>query len=372
MAGCFISPSSRSPRKPRVSGDSRRCSDTTSASSRISSLPATLAPAARMRGVSPRALQASTSIPRAFASAMTRMPIAPVPNTPSVLPSNCVSISRGQAPVRISPSSFGMRRATASISAIVCSATALALTPAVLQTVTPRRCADWRSILSVPVPQIETSFNCGQAANTLSVKCACARILIATLAPSRRRLNSVSASAPRSLKTRISPSRAQRCSAGVPLKIEGKSSGTTISGSGMRETLPSGDGFLHEATCVELLGHFLVLLEHRCAVDVRELDCAHIDERLLHARAPESDIFDGGHDAAEQTLAEQSHVLRRHGGVDGILHRQAELFPQLFLVEAITHLIARFDHELFTLVALSIGELRVEITQRQPSERNMA
>ena len=66
----------------------------------------------------------------------------------------------------------GILRPTVSISVMACSATAKALTPGVLVTVTPRRPAASRSMLSVPVPQIEISFISRQAAITPSVNLA--------------------------------------------------------------------------------------------------------------------------------------------------------------------------------------------------------
>ena len=52
------------------------------------------------------------------------------------------------------------------MSVSACSATAKALMPGVLQTVTPRMPAALRSMLSVPVPHTETILSAGQAANT--------------------------------------------------------------------------------------------------------------------------------------------------------------------------------------------------------------
>jgi hypothetical protein len=141
-----------------------------SASRSSSSFDPGFAPRLVMRAASPRALKARTVMPSARPISMTRAPILPVPKTPSVLPRHCTSCSRGHLPSRISRSMRGMRRAVASMSAIACSATANALTPGVLQMVTPRRPAAARSTLSTPVPQIETILSVGQAANTASVK----------------------------------------------------------------------------------------------------------------------------------------------------------------------------------------------------------
>ena len=73
-----------------------------------------------------------------------------------------------------------------------CSATANALMPGVLQMVTPRMPAALRSMLSVPVPHTETILSLGQAANTLSLKRAWARMLTRRWASPMRRISSAS------------------------------------------------------------------------------------------------------------------------------------------------------------------------------------
>src|SRR3989454_1727339 len=171
---------------------------------------------------------------------MTRAPIVPVPKTPRVLPRSCVRRSRGQAPARTSRSMRGIRRAVASMSASVCSATAKALTPGVLDTVIPWRPAASRSTLSVPVPQIEISSSLRHAAITPSVNRAWARMLITTRAPSTRRMSSASSSAPRAEKTCVSPIFLQRSCAGVPPKTDGKSSGMAIVTGALRSALTEG------------------------------------------------------------------------------------------------------------------------------------
>jgi hypothetical protein len=80
----------------------------------------------------------------------------------------------------------GMRRVTASMRAMVCSARAWALTPGVLVTVTPRALHAARSTLSVPAPQMEIRRSLGQAASTRSVKRAWARMLTTTSASPMR------------------------------------------------------------------------------------------------------------------------------------------------------------------------------------------
>jgi len=79
-----------------------------------------------------------------------------------------------QLPRPVSLPHLGARRtilrATASIRLNACSATAKALMPGVLQTVTARMPAALRSMLSVPVPQTETSLSAGQAWKTAPLK----------------------------------------------------------------------------------------------------------------------------------------------------------------------------------------------------------
>ena len=119
-----------------------------------------------------------------------------------------------------------------SMSAMACSATAKALTPGVLHTVTPRRPAASRSMLSVPVPHTETILRSRQAAKTPSVKRAWARMLMATRARPMRLISSASSSAPRAVTTRVSPSFFARSWAAEPSNTLGKSSGTAIRGVG--------------------------------------------------------------------------------------------------------------------------------------------
>ena len=164
-------------------------------------------------------------MPMARPSSITRVPMAPVPKTPSVLPRSWPSISRGHLPSRTWASICGIFRATASMRASVCSATAMAFAPGVLHTVTPRRPAASRSMLSVPVPHTDTSARFLHAMNTPSVKRAWARMLTAMRARSTRRMSSASE------YTRVSPIARQRCSASLPANTDGKSSGTTMRGS---------------------------------------------------------------------------------------------------------------------------------------------
>src|ERR1700730_1818445 len=122
----------------------------------------------------------------------------------------------------------GMRRVTASMRAMVCSARAWALTPGVLVTVTPRALQAARSTLSVPAPQIEIRRSLGQAASTRAVKRAWARMLTTTPASPMRSIRVASWSAPRSVNTRTWPIFISGASATEPVSAGGKSSGTTF------------------------------------------------------------------------------------------------------------------------------------------------
>src|SRR3989475_7157331 len=62
-------------------------------------------------------------------------------------------------------------------------------------------------------------------------------MLITTRAPSMRRMSSASSSAPRAVKTCVSPIFLQRSCAGVPLKTDGKSSGMVIVTGDLRSAL---------------------------------------------------------------------------------------------------------------------------------------
>src|SRR5262249_8527920 len=122
----------------------------------------------------------------------------------------------------------GMRRVTASMSAMVCSARACAFTPGVLVTVTPRALHAGRSTLSVPAPQIEMRRSLGQAASTRSLKRAWARMFTTTSASPMRSMGVAPCPGPGSVNRRTCPIFLSGASAAEPVKAGGKSSGTTI------------------------------------------------------------------------------------------------------------------------------------------------
>ncbi len=82
------------------------------------------------------------------------MPMRPSPTMPSVLPRSSVPCSDffSHLPARVVESARQRCRASASISAMVCSATATAFAPGVFITAMPALVAASRSILSTPTP----------------------------------------------------------------------------------------------------------------------------------------------------------------------------------------------------------------------------
>ena len=116
-----------------------------------------------------------TSIPMTLHISATRRPTAPNPTTPRVLPDSSAPLravygSDGdcQRPPRTYRSLSDIRRATASISPIVSSATALALRPGVLRTTTPWAVAASTSIWFSAARQIAATFRFSAAANVSS------------------------------------------------------------------------------------------------------------------------------------------------------------------------------------------------------------
>ena len=111
---------------------------------------------------------ATIFMPKARARCATAWPMRPKPTTPSVL-------SRSSAPIRlffsqrccfIAASAVATERASASISAIACSATLMLLPPGALVTTMPRALAASRSTLSTPEPARATILSAGAASMT--------------------------------------------------------------------------------------------------------------------------------------------------------------------------------------------------------------
>src|SRR3954469_12251202 len=124
--------------------------------------------------------------PKALARGTTRAPMLPVPITPSVLPCN----SRPEEyfffshlPPRVLREASGTRRASASKSASVCSATEMLFPPGAFITTTPRRVAAGRSMLSTPVPARPITRRRGAAARISGVTLVALRTASASYPP---------------------------------------------------------------------------------------------------------------------------------------------------------------------------------------------
>ena len=98
-------------------------------------------------------------MPKARARIATSWPIRPKPRTPSVLPSTSVppNLLRSHLPEVRLACACGMLRASASISATVCSAAATVLASGALATMIPRLEAAATSTLSTPTPARPTT-----------------------------------------------------------------------------------------------------------------------------------------------------------------------------------------------------------------------
>ena len=113
---------------------------------------------------------AITRMSNASARFATSLPILPSPISPSVLPRTSVPEDDfSHFPSRSAASIFGTCRASASISANVCSATLTAFPPGVLITSTPRRVASCRSMLSTPTPARPTARSLGALSSSAAV-----------------------------------------------------------------------------------------------------------------------------------------------------------------------------------------------------------
>ena len=137
----------------RVSADSRRCRDMTSDSRRSTFSSTYVIWFAAAHSSSGLLVHAITLMPMPCAIRASRLPMRPVPTMPSVFPLNWVSSPRGHSPARTRASISGTFRATASIRARQCSATASVAVSGVLVTIIFIRPAASRSMLSTPGPQ---------------------------------------------------------------------------------------------------------------------------------------------------------------------------------------------------------------------------
>ena len=168
-----------------------------SASKLTSSTPRSAACSAVMNGSLPRSVMPS---PRAR-SAMV-IPILPRPTMPRVRPRSCTPWSgpRVHSPRRMEASAAGIWRASASRSAIVCSAAAIVLPVGALTTVIPARVAASSSTLSTPTPARPITWSRVPAAISAASTATWLRTISASYSPTMDR----SASADRPVRTSTS------------------------------------------------------------------------------------------------------------------------------------------------------------------------
>ena len=107
----------------------------------------------------------------ACARSATMEPMLPQPISPRVLPASSLPTKRAfcHSPACVERSAWGMRRASASISASVCSAVVTELPNGVFMTTTPRAVAAPTSMLSTPMPARPMTRRPLAAASTRSV-----------------------------------------------------------------------------------------------------------------------------------------------------------------------------------------------------------
>ena len=117
------------------------------------------APISRKRSALTNGSYATTRMPKARARIATSWPMRPKPSTPSVLPSTSVppNFARSHLPQVRLACACGMLRASASISATVCSAAATVLASGALATMMPLLEAAATSTLSTPTPARPTT-----------------------------------------------------------------------------------------------------------------------------------------------------------------------------------------------------------------------
>src|ERR1035437_6712544 len=116
-------------------------------------------------------------ISKARARLTTSRPMLPRPMMPSVLPRSSwpMSFFFSHLPARVEALACGIRRAIASMSASVCSATETALPPGVFITSTPASVAASRSTLSTPTPARPMTRSLGAFSSTEAFTCTALR-----------------------------------------------------------------------------------------------------------------------------------------------------------------------------------------------------
>ena len=118
------------------------------------------APSSLKRSAETNGSYATTRMPNALARIATSWPMRPKPSTPRVLPSTSVppNLLRSHLPEVRLACACGMLRASASISATVCSAAATVFASGALATMMPFLEAAWTSTLSTPTPARPTTL----------------------------------------------------------------------------------------------------------------------------------------------------------------------------------------------------------------------
>ena len=151
----LISPSSAAPIMPRVCADRGQWIDTMSLSAISVGRSTFSAPRAATASVSWAGSQASTRHRKSARISAIRVPICPIPTSPTVRPYSSVPNSRDRSaavPAAIASLASGMRFSSVRMKASACSATASALPPDWLQTATPARVQASTSTVSYPAP----------------------------------------------------------------------------------------------------------------------------------------------------------------------------------------------------------------------------
>ncbi len=208
----FIIPSSRAPIMLLVSappGTWRVRKSTFGSSS--STLAAASYPSSATFAAVTNGSSAMTPMSRPLARRATSRPMRPRPTTPSVLPATSVptNLLRSHPPAFMVASATGMRRASASRSAIVCSAAETVFPPGVFITTTPLRVAAATSMVSTPTPARATARSLPTSSKYSAVSLGCERqmtasaLRIAALSSSPLRPGRLSTSIPAAVSSSI-------------------------------------------------------------------------------------------------------------------------------------------------------------------------
>jgi len=106
-------------------------------------------------------------------------------------------------------------------------------------------------------------------------------------------------------------------------------------------------------------------------VGLGEPEHAHVLERGADTRSPESDVTQDRDDAREKEAAEHDLELGMFHDFDDLVDGQPESGPDLFSEEPVAHAVTGVDAELLAFVALGLGQLRIEVAQREAAEHHV-